>query len=87
MPARLATAAACPLPAGSSSPAGTWAAPTAADGIPFTAVAAPAPQPQSSDAATAGATAVPPVAALPKTEGIRLPPASLLAANARVQTS
>ncbi|MFE3907839.1 hypothetical protein ACFXPY_48550 [Streptomyces sp. NPDC059153] len=34
-----------------------------------------------------GATAVPPVAALPKTEGIRLPPASLLAANARVQTS
>lgn len=87
VPAPLATTAACPLPAGSSSPAGTWAAPTAPGGIPFTEVAAPAPQPQFPDAATADATAVPPVPALPKTEGIRLPPASLLAANARVQTS
>ncbi|MFI1731409.1 right-handed parallel beta-helix repeat-containing protein [Streptomyces acidicola] len=87
VPARLATTAACPLPAGASSPAGTWAAPTAPGGIPFTDIAAPAPQPQFPDAATAGATAVPPVPALPKTEGIRLPPASLLAADARVQTS
>ncbi|MFH9229387.1 right-handed parallel beta-helix repeat-containing protein [Streptomyces lydicus] len=87
VPARLATTAACPLPAGSSSPAGTWAAPTAPGGIPFTEVAAPAPQPQFPGAATAGATVVPPVPALPKTDGIRLPAASLLAANARVQTS
>lgn len=66
--------------------AGTWAAPTAPGGIPFTEVAGPAPQPQFPDAATADATAVPPVPALPKTEGIRLPPTSLLAAYARVQT-
>ena len=87
VPARLATAASCPLPAGSSSPAGTWAAPTAPGGIPFTEVAAPAAQPQFPDAATAGATVVPPVPALPKTADIPLPPTSLLAANARVQTS
>ncbi|WP_257232374.1 nitrous oxide reductase family maturation protein NosD [Streptomyces sp. Rer75] len=87
VPARLATTAACPLPAKSPSPAGTWAAPTAPGGIPFTEVAAPAPQPQFPNATTSGATVVPPVPALPKTEGIRLPPASLLAANARVQTS
>ncbi|MGW2714695.1 plasmid stabilization protein, partial [Streptomyces sp. NPDC001356] len=81
------TAAASPAPAGSSSPGGTWAAPTAPGGIPFTEVAAPAPQPQFPDAATAGATVVPPVPELPKTEDIRVPPASLLAANARVRTS
>ncbi|MER7152126.1 plasmid stabilization protein, partial [Streptomyces lydicus] len=48
---------------------------------------AAAEQAQFPGAATAGATVVPPLPALPKTDGIRLPPASLLAANARVQTS
>ncbi|MDO0929449.1 right-handed parallel beta-helix repeat-containing protein [Streptomyces sp. TG1A-8] len=87
VPARLATTASCPLPAGSPSPAGEWATPAAPGGIPFTEVAAPAPQPQFPGPVTTGATAVPAVPALPKTAGIRLPSASLLAANARVQTS
>jgi nitrous oxidase accessory protein NosD len=85
MPPRLATTAACPLPAESSSPAGTWAAPTAPGGIPFTEVAAPGPQPQFPGAVTTGATAVPAIAALPDTAGIPLPAESLLAADARVQ--
>ncbi|MBC3986696.1 right-handed parallel beta-helix repeat-containing protein [Streptomyces sp. AC536] len=85
VPARLATTAACPVPARTSSPTGTWRAPTAPGGIPFTEVAAPAPQPQFPDATTAGATTVPPVPALPKTADIPLPPVSLLAANARVR--
>ncbi|MGA5270339.1 right-handed parallel beta-helix repeat-containing protein [Streptomyces lydicamycinicus] len=87
VPARLATAASCPLPARSSSPAGRWAMPAAPRGIPFTEVAAPGPQPQFPHATTTGATAVPAVPALPKTAGIPLPSASLLAAHARVRTS
>ncbi|MGW2492751.1 right-handed parallel beta-helix repeat-containing protein [Streptomyces sp. NPDC001606] len=87
VPARLATTASCPLPAQSPSPADRWTAPTAPGGIPFTEVAAPAPQPQFPGATTMGATAVPAVPALPDTAGIPLPPTSLLAANARVQTS
>ncbi|MCF3171798.1 right-handed parallel beta-helix repeat-containing protein [Streptomyces sioyaensis] len=87
VPARLATTVSCPLPARSPSPAGRWAMPTAPGGIPFTEVAAPRPQPQFPHATTTGATAVPAVPALPKTAGIPLPSASLLAAHARVQTS
>ncbi|WP_336048046.1 right-handed parallel beta-helix repeat-containing protein [Streptomyces sp. CA2R101] len=87
VPARLATTASCPLPAGSPSPAGRWAMPTAPGGIPFTEVAVPGPQPQFPRATTTGATTVPAVPALPKTAGIPLPPASLLAAHARVRTS
>ncbi|MFF9480129.1 nitrous oxide reductase family maturation protein NosD [Streptomyces sp. NPDC014733] len=87
VPARLAATAACPVPAGASSPTGTWTAPAAPGGIPFTEVAAPAPQPQFPDAATAGPTVVPPVVTPPKVADIRLPPASLLAAHARVRTS
>jgi hypothetical protein len=60
--------------------------PTAPGGIPFTEVAAPGPQPQFPNAITTGATAVPPVPALPDTAGISLPSASLLAADARVHT-
>ncbi|MBK3525352.1 right-handed parallel beta-helix repeat-containing protein [Streptomyces eurythermus] len=86
VPARLATTAACPLPAGASSPAGTWAAPAAPGGIPFTEVAPPGPQPQFPHAATTGATAVPAVPALPETADVPLPPVSLLAAHARVRT-
>ncbi|MER0483807.1 right-handed parallel beta-helix repeat-containing protein [Streptomyces sp. Edi2] len=87
VPARLAATASCPLPARSPSPAGRWAMPTAPGGIPFTEVAVPGPQPQFPRATTTGATTVPAVPALPKTAGIPLPSASLLAANARVQTS
>ena len=87
VPARLATAASCPLPDRSPSPAGRWAMPAAPRGIPFTEVAAPGPQPQFPHATTTGATAVPAVPALPKTAGIPLPSASLLAAHARVRTS
>ncbi|GAA2219305.1 hypothetical protein GCM10010360_41190 [Streptomyces nogalater] len=86
VPARLASTAACPLPPGTPTPGGTWAAPTAPGGIPFTEVAAPGPQPQFPHAVTAGATVVPAVPALPKTADIALPPASLLAAHARVRT-
>ncbi len=87
VPARLAATASCPVPAGSLSPAGRWTRPAAPGGIPFTEVAAPGPQPQFPHAETAGATAVPAVPALPRTAAIQLPPASLLAANARVRTS
>ncbi|MEK2474352.1 right-handed parallel beta-helix repeat-containing protein [Streptomyces noursei] len=87
VPAGLAAAASCPLPAKSPSPAGRWAMPTAPGGIPFTEVAAPGPQPQFPRAATTGATAVPAVPALPDTAGIPLPSVSLLAAHARVGTS
>lgn len=87
VPARLATTASCPTSAKSTSPAGQWATPTAPGGIPFTDVAAPAPQPQFPNALTAGATAVPAVPALPDTADIPLPSASLLAADARVRTS
>jgi Right handed beta helix region len=87
VPDRLTTTASCPLPARSSSPAGTWTMPTAPGGIPFTEVAAPGPQPQFPNAGTTGATAVPAVPALPDTAGIPLPSASLLATGARVQTS
>ncbi len=87
VPGRLATTASCPRPGKSPSPAGRWAMPTAPGGIPFTEVAAPGPQPQFPRATTTGATPVPAVPVLPKTAGIPLPSASLLAANARVQTS
>lgn len=87
VPAHLAKTASCPLPARSSSPSGTWATPKAPRGIPFTNVAAPPTQPQFPNATTTGATAVPAVPALPDTTGVPLPPASLLAAGARVQTS
>ncbi|MFE4017232.1 right-handed parallel beta-helix repeat-containing protein [Streptomyces sp. NPDC059101] len=87
VPARLATTASCPLPAGSPSPGGSWAMPTAPGGIPFTEVAAPGPQPQFPHAVATGATAVPAVPTLPDPAGIPLPSGSLLAANARVQTS
>ncbi|AJC54759.1 right-handed parallel beta-helix repeat-containing protein [Streptomyces sp. 769] len=87
VPAGLATAASCPLPAKSPSPGGRWAMPTAPGGIPFTEVAAPGPQPQFPHASTAGATTVPAVPVLPDTAGIPLPSASLLAAHARVGTS
>lgn len=86
VPAPLATTASCPLPTKSPSPGGRWAMPTAPGGIPFTEVAVPGPQPQFSNATTAGATAVPSVPALPDPAGIRLPPTSLLAAHARVQS-
>ncbi|MER5973221.1 right-handed parallel beta-helix repeat-containing protein [Streptomyces sp. NPDC002055] len=87
VPARLATAASCPLPAKSPSPDGRWAMQTAPGGIPFTKVAAPDRQPQFPHATTTGATAVPTVPALPDVAGIPLPPASLLATDARVQIS
>jgi hypothetical protein len=86
VPARLAKAASCPLPAKSASPAGRWAMPTAPGGIPFTEVAAPARQPQFPKATTTGATAVPAVPALPDMADIPLPPSSLLATDARVRT-
>ncbi|MGW5782107.1 right-handed parallel beta-helix repeat-containing protein [Streptomyces sp. NPDC003863] len=87
VPARLAATASCPLPSTTLSPAGQWAMPTAPGGIPFTEVAAPAPQPQFPHALTTGATAVPAVPDLPDLAGVPLPSASLLAAGARVQTS
>lgn len=87
VPASLATAATCPRSGRAPSESGSWTPPTAPGGIPFTEVAAPAPQPQFPHATTAGATAVPAVPDLPDTAGIALPPASLLAAHARVQTS
>lgn len=87
VPARLVTTASCPLPAGSPSPGGRWTMPTAPGGIPFSEVASPGPQPQFPNAVAAGATAVPAVPALPDLADVPLPPASLLAAGARVQTS
>ncbi|WP_030740182.1 right-handed parallel beta-helix repeat-containing protein [Streptomyces sp. NRRL S-31] len=87
VPARLATTASCPLPAGAASPGGRWTAPKAPGGIPFTEVAAPAPQPQFPHAGTTGATVVPAVPAMPDTADVPLPSASLLAAGARVRTS
>ncbi|MCP9210507.1 right-handed parallel beta-helix repeat-containing protein [Streptomyces sp. NEAU-Y11] len=87
VPARLATTASCPLPAKSPSPGGRWTMPTAPGGIPFSKVAAPARQPQFPHATTTGATDVPAVPAPPDTADIPLPPASLLATDARVRTS
>ncbi|MEU8760257.1 right-handed parallel beta-helix repeat-containing protein [Streptomyces sp. NPDC048659] len=87
VPAGLATTAPCPLPDTTPSPDGRWAAPTPPDGIPFSEVAAPAPQPQLPHALTAGATAVPAVPELPDLAGVPLPSPSLLAAGARVRAS
>ncbi|MYQ90087.1 plasmid stabilization protein [Streptomyces sp. SID4946] len=87
VPARLAATATCPSAANSSSPSGTWSAPAGPRGIPFTEVAAPAPQPQFPNATTTGATEVPAVPTLPDIESIPLPPTSLLATGARVRTS
>lgn len=86
-PARLAATASCPLPASSGTPSGTWTRPAAPAGIPFTDVAAPGPQPQFPNAATAGATAVPAVPPLPAVSDVPLPSPSLLATGARVTTS
>ncbi|QLJ00589.1 right-handed parallel beta-helix repeat-containing protein [Streptomyces sp. NEAU-sy36] len=86
VPARLAAIAACPLPAGSPTPSGTWSKPTAPRGIPFTDVVAPGPQPQFPNATTTGATTVPAVPALPDTADVPLPPSSLLATGARVKS-
>lgn len=82
-PDGLATTAACP--AADQSPSGTWANPRPPRGIPFTDVAAPAPQPQFPNATTAGATAVPAVPVLPDIATIALPSASLLADLALVR--
>jgi nitrous oxidase accessory protein NosD len=87
VPAQLTTASACPVPAQSPTPSGTWVTPTAPRGIPFTDVAVPGAQPQFPNATTTGATAVPAVPALPDTASIPLPSASLLADSARVRTS
>ena len=84
MPAALATIAVCP--AAASTPSGTWTAPAAPDGIPFTDVAAPPAQPQFPNATTTGATPVPAVPALPDIASIQLPAASLMAETARVRT-
>ncbi|MFD7921920.1 right-handed parallel beta-helix repeat-containing protein [Streptomyces sp. NPDC059740] len=86
VPDRLTSTASCPVPKKSPSPAGSWAMPTAPGGIPFTEVAEVPPQPEFPHATTAGATAVPAVPDLPDTADIPLPPASLLAAGARVRT-
>ncbi|WP_425341949.1 NosD domain-containing protein [Amycolatopsis coloradensis] len=86
VPAQLAATASCPVADQSSAPSGTWASPKPPRGIPFTDVAAPAPQPQFPNAAT-GATAVPAVPALPDIAKIPLPSASLLADGALVRTS
>lgn len=87
VPAALVTAASCPVPAGSATPSGTWANPTAPGGIPFTDVATPAAQPQFPNATTTGATAVPASPALPDVASIPLPSMSLLADDARVPIS
>ncbi|WP_176582951.1 right-handed parallel beta-helix repeat-containing protein [Streptomyces marincola] len=87
VPADLATTASCPVPATSPTPHGSWHGPAAPAGIPFTDVAAPGPQPELPEAATAGATAVPDVPELPAVEDIALPSPSLLADGARVRTS
>ncbi|MFD7086898.1 right-handed parallel beta-helix repeat-containing protein [Streptomyces sp. NPDC059896] len=87
VPAGLANTASCPVPATSPTPSGSWASPAAPPGIPFTDVAAPGPQPEFPRAATAGATVVPDVPALPDIADIALPSPSLLAAGARVRSS
>lgn len=86
-PAALTVHASCPMPARSPTPSGTWATPTAPGGIPFTAVAAPATQPQFPNATTTGATAVPAVPAFPDIASIPLPSTSLLADIALVRTT
>lgn len=85
-PAQLAVTAPCPVADQSPTPSGTWASPRPPRGIPFTEVAAPAPQPQLPNAAT-GATAVPGTPALPDIAKVLLPSASLLADGALVRTA
>ncbi|MEU5980032.1 right-handed parallel beta-helix repeat-containing protein [Streptomyces sp. NPDC047315] len=87
VPAGIADTASCPVPATSPTPSGSWRSPTAPAGIPFTDVAAPVPQPEFPQAATAGATAVPDAPVLPDVAAVVLPSPSLLAPGARVQTS
>lgn len=87
VPAQLVTTAPCPAPAQSPTPSGSWAMPAPPGGIPFTDVAAPRAQPEFPNATTTGATDVPATPALPDTANIPLPPASLLADSAVVQTS
>ncbi|MEO3841184.1 right-handed parallel beta-helix repeat-containing protein [Streptomyces sp. B22F1] len=87
VPAGLTDTASCPVPATSPTPAGSWPSEKGPAGIPFTEVAAPGPQPEFPRAATAGATAVPDVPALPDVADTALPPESLLAGRARVRAS
>ncbi|GLZ38147.1 right-handed parallel beta-helix repeat-containing protein [Actinokineospora sp. NBRC 105648] len=84
-PTGLATSAVCP--GTEQSPSATWVVPKPPRGIPFTDVAAPAPQPQFPNATTAGPTAVPEIPVLPDLADIPLPPASLLADGALVRPS
>ncbi|MFI9011558.1 right-handed parallel beta-helix repeat-containing protein [Actinosynnema sp. NPDC053489] len=85
VPEGLATTAPCPT--ADQSPSGTWTGPKPPHGIPFTDVAAPAPQPQFPNATTAGPTTVPAVPELPDLAEVVLPPATLLAEGALVRTS
>lgn len=87
VPERLASDASCPLSDTSPTPSGSWRGPAAPAGIPFTEVAAPAPQPELPGARTSGATVVPDVPELPAVEDVALPSPSLLADRARVRTS
>ncbi|MDT0269073.1 right-handed parallel beta-helix repeat-containing protein [Streptomyces sp. DSM 44915] len=87
VPADLAAVASCPLSADSPTPTGSWSAPPAPAGIPFTEVAAPGPQPEFPDAGTVGATVVPDVPELPVVADIVLPSPALLADGARVATT
>lgn len=87
VPAGIADTASCPVPATSPTPSGSWRSPTAPAGIPFTDVAAPVPQPEFPQAATAGATTVPDAPVLPDVAAVVLPSPSLLAPGARVQMS
>ncbi|MEV0675173.1 right-handed parallel beta-helix repeat-containing protein [Actinosynnema sp. NPDC050436] len=84
-PAQLATDAACPI--ADESPSGTWPSPRPPRGIPFSEVAGPAAQPEFPNATTARATAVAEVPVLPAVAQVVLPPLSLLADRAVVQTS
>ncbi|MEU9338052.1 right-handed parallel beta-helix repeat-containing protein [Streptomyces sp. NPDC048290] len=85
VPAGLASTASCPTTA--ASPSGSWRYPAPPAGIPFTEVAAPAPQPEFPEAATTGPTVVPDTPDLPKITDIELPTPALLAGSAHVRTS
>ncbi|WP_026316297.1 right-handed parallel beta-helix repeat-containing protein [Actinokineospora enzanensis] len=84
-PAQLVATAVCP--ASEQSPSATWVTPKPPRGIPFTDVAAPAPQPQFPNAATVGPTVVPEIPELPDVASVPLPSVSLLADRASVRMS
>ncbi|MER6913325.1 right-handed parallel beta-helix repeat-containing protein [Streptomyces sp. NPDC000594] len=86
VPKGIASTASCPVPATSRTPSGSWRSPAAPAGLPFTDVAAPAPQPEFPGAGTVGATVVPDTPELPAVADIALPSPSLLADRARVRT-